>query len=105
MARLIVAQVCHAARVSRRDGEALRHVLEEHWGDQDQLVLDFKDVVIASVSFFDESFGVLAQNHPLAELTKRIRVENIQPDDRKLLNTIVLARKRERETRLAQARG
>jgi hypothetical protein len=27
------------------------------------VVLDFEGVTIASVSFFDESFGVLAQNH------------------------------------------
>ncbi len=102
MPKLLVAQVCHAARVSRRDGEALRHLLEKNWSDPEPVVLDFEGVVIASVSFFDESFGVLAQHHPLAELTRRIRVENIQPDDRRLLNTIVLAREREREARLAQ---
>jgi STAS-like domain of unknown function (DUF4325) len=102
MARLLVAQVCRAARGSRRDGEELRHLLEAHWDDAEPVVLDFDGVTIASVSFFDESFGVLAQNHPLAEVTARIRVENIKPDDRQLLNSIVLARKREREARLAQ---
>lgn len=100
MARLSVATVCKTARVSRRDGEALRHLLEQHWNDKEAVVLDFAGVVIASVSFFDESFGVLALHHPLAEMTRRIKVENMQPQDRKLLNTIVVARDRERATRV-----
>ena len=98
MTRLLVAEVCKGSRVSRRDGEALRHALESHWNDSEPVVLDFEGVVIASVSFFDESFGALALRHPLDELTRRIKVEHIQDEDRKLLNTLVLARKRERES-------
>ncbi len=102
MPRLSVAKICGANRVSRPDGEALRHLLETHWNDREPLILDFDGVVIASVSFFDESFGVLALRHPLAELTQRIKVENIKPPDRRLLNSIVLARDRER---VAATRG
>jgi hypothetical protein len=98
MARLLVATICGAARVSRSDGEALRHRMEEHWKDAEPMVLDFEGVVIASVSFFDESFGLLALQHPLAELTRRVKVENIGAHDRQLLNTIVRARARERST-------
>lgn len=54
---------------------------------------------IASVSFFDESLGLLALAHPLAELTARVRVENIEPADRSLLNSIVQSRSRERKTK------
>lgn len=97
MSRLVVAEVCRSARVSRRDGEALRALLESHWDDAEPVVLDFQGVVIASVSFFDESFGMLALHHPLAEVTNRIRVENMQPQDRTLLNTLVRARAGERE--------
>ena len=96
MARLLVAKICGAKRVSRSDGEALRHRMEEHWDDVEPMVLDFDGVVIASVSFFDESFGVLALRYPLPELTRRFKVENINGPDRQLLNTIVLARERER---------
>jgi hypothetical protein len=95
MTKLLVAEVCKGARVSRRDGEALRGLLESHWNDSEPVVLDFEGVVIASVSFFDESFGALALRHPLSELTRRIKVEHMQPEDRKLLNTLVLARERE----------
>jgi hypothetical protein len=99
MAKLSVASVCGTSRVSRRDGEALRQIIEAHWDDDEPVVLDFTGVVIASVSFFDESFGLLALHHPLPELTKRIVVENIEAPDRRLLNTIVVARDRERSSR------
>jgi hypothetical protein len=81
----------------------LRRHIEQHWNEVEPIVLDFKDVVIASISFFDESFGVLALHHPLAELTRRIKVENIDPPDRQLLNTIVLARERERTAKISEA--
>jgi hypothetical protein len=58
-------------------------------------------VRIASVSFFDESLGLLARHHPLDEIRRRVRVENIDPADRRLLNDIVQSRSRER--RLADA--
>jgi hypothetical protein len=73
--------------------------MEEHWNDAEPMVLDFDGVVIASVSFFDESFGLLALRYPLQELTRRFKVENINAPDRRLLNTIVLARDRERDAR------
>ena len=104
MGRILVAKISEAARVSRADGEALRHRIEEQWNDAEPTVLDFDGVVIASVSFFDESFGMLALRHPLPVLTGRIKVENINAADRQLLNSIVLARGRERE-RIATADG
>jgi hypothetical protein len=73
--------------------------MEEHWNDAEPMVLDFDGVVIASVSFFDESFGLLALRYPLRELTRRFKVENINAPDRRLLNTVVLARERERDAR------
>jgi hypothetical protein len=73
--------------------------MEEHWNDAEPMVLDFDGVVIASVSFFDESFGLLALRYPLQELTRRFKVENINAPDRRLLNTIVLARDRERDAK------
>jgi hypothetical protein len=97
MARLRIAEFCHAKHVTRGDGALLRRAIIERWDEADPLVLDFTGLRIASVSFFDESLGLLAKAHPLGELTRRVRVENIDPSDRNLLNSIVLARSRERE--------
>ncbi len=96
MPRLNIAAFCGAAHVSREDGARLRGAIEESWEAPEQLVLDFSNVRIASVSFFDESLGLLAREHSLEELTRRVRVENMDPADRKLLNSIVQSRARER---------
>lgn len=96
MARIHIATDYETKRVTRRDGAVLREAIEKHWNDVEALVLDFAGVRIASVSFFDESLGRLALLHPLEELTTRVRVENIDPADRRLLDDIVRARSEER---------
>ena len=101
MPRINIATYCKAARVSRGDGALLRKAIEESWDSWEQIVLDFSNVTIASVSFFDESLGMLARRHPLDDL---VRVENMMPSDRALLNSIVLSRAKERkEDRRARA--
>jgi hypothetical protein len=94
--RINIADFCGAAHVSRGDGAHLRSAIEQSWDAPEPLVLDFSNIRIASVSFFDESFGLLAREHPLDELTRRVRVENMDPSDRALLNRIVQSRARER---------
>jgi hypothetical protein len=98
--RIIVAEVCGAAHVSRDDGEALRLRIEEHLRGPKPVIVDFKGVTIASVSFFDQSFGMLASTRPIEALTRDIKVENIGAPDRRLLNSIVVSRQREHEARL-----
>ena len=95
MARIVISERFKGSRVTREDGAKLRALIEEHWNDSEPLVLDFSGLRIASASFFDESLGVLAKQLPLDELTRRVRIEGIDPADRKLLNQIVLARAEE----------
>jgi hypothetical protein len=97
MHRLQIAELCKDSRVFRSDGARLRQVIEKHWDSDQPIVLDFSGVRIASVSFFDESIGMLALTHPLEELTRRIQVDHMDPPDRMLLNSIVSARASERQ--------
>lgn len=103
MPRLEIASYCKARLVSRGDGAHLRRAIEEAWNADGPLVLDFANVRVASVSFFDEALGLLAREYPIDELTKRVRVENIDPGDRTLLNNIVRSRAKERAARLAES--
>ena len=57
MARLLISETFGTNHVTREDGARLRHLIEQHWSDEDTLVLDFSGLRIASVSFFDESLG------------------------------------------------
>jgi hypothetical protein len=95
--RLRISEFCKARHVTRIDGAHLRREIQQRWHQDDQLVLDFSGVRIASVSFFDESLGLLAREHDLEDLKRRVKVENMDPADRALLNSIVVARSRERK--------
>lgn len=97
MARLVISESFGTNPVTREDGARLRHLIEQYWSDENTLVLDFAGLRIASVSFFDESLGVLATKYPVEQLTQRVKVENIDPQDRQLLNGIVLSRAKERQ--------
>ena len=97
MARVLISESFGINLVTREDGARLRHLIEQSWNDPDTLVLDFAGLRIASVSFFDESLGILATQHPVEQLAQRVKVENIDPQDRRLLNSIVLSRAKERQ--------
>lgn len=111
MSKLSISEASGPTHVTRADGEALRHHIEAHWDDTEPLVLDFEGAVIASVSLFDESFGMFALRYPLPELTRRLRLENISEKDKTLLNRIIASRDRQRAqgtqrgSQAASARG
>ena len=97
MPRIQIAQLSSGSNVTRSDGAVLRAAIEQLWSDAEPVTLDFQALRIASVSFFDEGVGVLAKAYGRDVIAKRLRVENIDPNDRKLLNEIVSSRARERE--------
>lgn len=103
MPRLTVTQVCGQSRVTRDDGARLRAAIVAAWSDAEPLEIDFEGVSIASVSFFDEAFARLALEHPLDVLRRRLKLTGLTPQDRKLLNTLLQSRSREREHAIAEA--
>jgi hypothetical protein len=94
--RIDVVALCGSSRVSRQDGKRLRDAIEHSWQLGEPVELDFGEVRIASVSFLDEAIAVLALQNPLSEIKARIRVTNIRPEDRMLLNSLLGARAKER---------
>lgn len=98
MSRISVREVCGESLVFRKDGERLRSAIEQRWNGAEPIEIDLENVSIASVSFFDEALGVLALRHPLDIIKRKVRLLNITDADRKLLNSIVGTRSRERES-------
>lgn len=92
---IIISELC-PSHITRADGACLRDEIERHWDKDDTLVLDFSGLRIASLSFFDESLGLLAQKYQ-TELTRKVKVKNIDPQDRRLLNIIVNKRLQNKE--------
>ena len=102
--RIRVTEVCGQSRVFRRDGERLRSAIKEVWARGLPCEVDFGNVRIASVSFLDEGIAVLALELPRDELLVRLRVENMTPPDRRLLDELISARAREREEALGESK-
>lgn len=96
VAELRVAAICEGSYVHRTDGLRLREAIESAWQEGAQAQLDFENIRIASVSFFDEAIGVLALRLPLADIRTRVAVRNLSAPDRQLLNRILTSRAAER---------
>ena len=92
-----IKEVVHKSLSSRKDGRKLRRHLEKLWDENDRLEIDFSGMEIASVSFLDEAFGALLDNHSLDEMKGKLSFINIEDEDRKLLNYIILSRKKKLE--------
>ncbi len=77
---------------TRDDGKPLREYLASRWEETEKFVIDFGNLNIASVSFMDEAFGMLAETHGKRELTKKLEIQSIDPEDKTLLNGILRSR-------------
>lgn len=83
--------------VTRDEGEKIQKILNEAWDKEDKFVVDFDNLLVASVSFLDEAFGKLALRHNREVLQKKLIFENMVEYDRALLNDILYSRLRQRE--------
>lgn len=102
MPRLVVADVCGHSKVTREDGARLREAIVACWNGAEPVEVDFGGISIASVSFFDEAFARLALEHSVEELKRKLRPHGLTEPDRRLLNTLLQSRQRERLAREAE---
>ncbi|MGH7842468.1 MAG: STAS-like domain-containing protein [Candidatus Binataceae bacterium] len=88
--------------VSRQHGLKMRILLERALSHgSEPVVVDFAGMQITSVSFFDESFGMLAKRYGEDLLTK-VQLEEIDPFDLALVRDIISSRSREAKKKLGK---
>ena len=100
IAELNIEQMAGKNTVSRDAGKIIYEKIKKLWKANDQVLVDFGNLVIASVSFMDEVFGHLALEYPREELRKKLKLLRINEYDRALLNDIILSRVRQRNLRV-----
>jgi hypothetical protein len=83
--------------ITREDGLVVANRLMEAMEKKNKVTVDFNNILIASVSFFDEAFGKLAFKYPKEVLVKKLGFENMEPFDRALLNDILISRYHQKE--------
>ena len=88
---------CGKRTVTREDGELVYNLISNAWDKEKQIVIEFSNILIASVSFLDEAFGKLAFDHSSEDLKNRISFENMEHYDRALLNDILISRYHQKE--------
>lgn len=88
---------CSKQTITRSDGEIIARVITESWEKEEKIIIDFNNILIASVSFFDEAFGKLAFEYSKEDLVKKISFINLQEYDRALVNDIIISRYHQRE--------
>ncbi len=92
-----IIERCGKNVVTRDDGKTVHDLIIDQWDRAEKIKIDFGNVLVASVSFFDEIFGKLAFEHDRNELTAKLQFVNIQEFDRALLNDIIGSRFRQKE--------
>jgi len=75
--------------ISREAGERLRNIILEAKKEQTVLTLDFQGIIIASTSFFDEGIAKLVdENWNKKTLNQYVTFKDLNPHDKKVLNTV-----------------
>jgi len=95
--KIDLKEQCEKRTITREDGELIYNLISSAWNKEKQIVIEFGNILIASVSFLDEAFGKLAFDYPLEELKQRLAFKNIEDYDRALLNDILISRYHQKE--------
>jgi hypothetical protein len=93
MPSIVVSRDLGADVVTREHGKRLRKMLEPHL-ESPPVIIDFENLEITSVSFFDEAFGQLALQCG-ESILDAVRLERISPFDLALVKDIVHSRAQE----------
>lgn len=94
---LNLKEKCAKNTITREDGELIYKLISGAWNSESKIVIDFSNILIASVSFLDEAFGKLAFDHSLEDMKNRLSFENMEQYDRALLNDILISRYHQKE--------
>jgi hypothetical protein len=89
---------CYKRAVTGEDGQKIQKIIKDSWDNEDKITINFNNILIASVSFFDEAFGKLAFKYPINMLQEKLVFENIDNYDRALLNGILTSRYRQKQS-------
>ena len=89
---------CCKKSVTGEDGQRIQRVIQDSWDNEDKITINFNNILINSVSFFDEAFGKLAFKYPINVLKEKLAFENMDNYDRALLNAILTSRYRQKQS-------
>lgn len=77
---------------SRTTGEKVRQFIEEHWDSSDKIVIEFEPDIKTTISFMDEAFAKLLNNHSPQEFLDKISFQNLSDYNKSLILKVIANR-------------
>jgi len=90
-------ETCGKQTITRDDGKRINEIIIKAWNKEEKIIIDFNNILIASVSFLDEAFGKLSFDCSKEKLREKLVLKNIENYDRNLLNDVLISRYRQKE--------
>ena len=94
---IILEEFCEGGMSTREEGRDVLVLILQLWKRVETITLDFSNELVASTSFIDEVFGTLALHFSNEELKAKLKLENIDPIDKRMINATIADRRRELE--------
>ena len=95
--KIDLQNTCGKKTITRDDGKKIGKMILNAWEKKERVIIDFNNILIASVSFVDEAFGKLAFKYSKKFLQEKLSFENMDKYDRALLNDILISRYHQKE--------
>lgn len=95
--KINLQETCIKQTITRENGEKINKMIITAWEKDNKVIIDFNNVLIASVSFLDEAFGKLAFDYPKEYFRNKLHLINIEEYDKRLLNDILTSRYHQKE--------
>jgi hypothetical protein len=99
---IILPEFCPGGMSTREEGRDLLVLILQLWKRVDSITLDFMNELVASTSFIDEVFGTLALHFSNEELKAKLKLENLDPIDRRMINATIAGRRKELANLISQ---
>jgi len=90
-----IKKICGRNVVTREDGKKIYDAITKRWKRAENIIIDFSNLSIASVSFLDEAIGHLVFIYPVEQIARKLTLNRIRKFDRALLNDIMFSRIRQ----------
>jgi len=74
---------------SRYKGELVREQIKPLLDKKEEVILDFKDIEIATQSFLDEIFGIFVRAFGTDYIKGKLLIENVSPEIKKTINAVI----------------
>lgn len=97
MKRLVLKDFLNEIELgSRYKGSLLREKIKPLLDKEEKIILDFKDIELATQSFLDEVFGIFVRAFGTDYIKGKLLIENVSLDIKKTINLVIAYSKKRR---------